>query len=261
MNFRIIPLGEVTSTNDVAMSSSDMYNQGTILTAVSQTAGRGQRGNRWHSPAGENLTFSLVIEPDHILVEHQFQISEMAALAAADAIGIATNGGVECRIKWPNDLYVGDRKVGGILIEHSLHSEYLSRSVIGIGINVRSRSFDPSLPNPTSIALSLQSAHPMAAAVPVPSPEEVLRAFCGAFADRYAQDSAVLHSDFMARLWRGEQSGQGQSYPYRDLSTGEVFEASIAGVDRHTGELTLRLPDRDGELRRYWFKEVEAVLF
>lgn len=251
MEFRIFPFDEVTSTNDVAMASPDRYGHGSIVTAQRQTAGRGQRGNRWSSEPGENLMFSLVVEPAHILVEHQFRISEMAALAASDAIRNITGGKVNCGVKWPNDLYVGNAKIGGILIEHSLHSEWLSRSVIGIGINVRQREFDPALPNPTSMANCLSES----GAVPVPMPEEVLAAFCEAFSIRYTQDETVLHADFMARLWRGETA---RCYPYRDAVSCELFEASVAGVDRHTGELTLRLAD--GGTRRYWFKEVEAIL-
>lgn len=252
MEFRIIPFDEVTSTNDVAMASPDLYGHGSILTARQQTAGRGQRGNRWSSAVGENLMFSLVVEPGHILVEHQFRISEMAALAASDAIRNITGGRVNCGVKWPNDLYVGNAKIGGILIEHSLHSEWLSRSVIGIGINVRQREFDPALPNPTSMVNCLSES----GAVPVPTPEEVLAAFCEAFSIRYTQDETALHADFMARLWRGETA---RYYSYRDAVSGELFEASIAGVDRHTGELTLRLKGDSGEQRRYWFKEVEAI--
>lgn len=249
MEFRIVPFDEVTSTNDVAHDAV-AYRHGCILTARRQTAGRGQRGNRWSSAPGENLTFSLVVEPAHILVEHQFRISEMAALAASDAVRAVTGGVVACGVKWPNDLYVGDRKIGGILIEHSLHSEWLSRSVIGIGINVRQERFDPALPNPTSIARELPPDRS------APLPEEVLAAFCEAFSARYTQDETTLHEDFMARLWRGETD---RYYPYRDAASGELFEASVAGVDRHTGELTLRLKGDSGEFRHYWFKEVEAV--
>lgn len=253
MEFRIFPFDEVTSTNDAAMASPDLYGHGSILTAWRQTAGRGQRGNRWSSAPGENLMFSLALEPRHIRVEHQFRISEMAALAASDAVRAVTGGVVECLVKWPNDLYVNDKKIGGILIEHSLHSEFLSRSVIGIGINVRQREFDPALPNPTSIANCLTAS---TSTVPALSPKEVLTAFCEAFSVRYEQEEEALHTDFMGRLWRGDPT---RRYPYRDTVSGEVFEAVIDGIDMHTGELTLRRVDRNGELCRYWFKEVEAI--
>ncbi len=251
MEFRIISFDEVSSTNDVAMGAADRYGHGCVLTARRQTAGRGQRGNRWESEPGVNLMFSLVLEPTHILVEEQFRISEMAALAASDAVREATGGGVRCAIKWPNDLYVGDRKLGGILIEHTLQSEYLSRSVVGVGINVGQRRFDASLPNPTSIAGELSDD----GTAVLPSPEEVLRAFCGAFERRYAEPGEALHGAFMERLWRAD----GGFYLYRDAASGERFRAAIEAVDRLTGELTLRLAEGGG-VRRYWFKEVEPLL-
>lgn len=246
MEFRIVSFEEVTSTNDVAMHEAAVYRHGSLLTARRQTAGRGQRGNRWESEPGESLLFSLVVEPTRIRVDRQFRISEMAALAASDAIRESTGGGVPCVVKWPNDLYVGNRKIGGILIEHALQSEYLSRSVIGIGINVRQRAFDPSLPNPTSIALCCRGEES-------PVPDEVLRCFCRAFSRRYEQEEERLHADFMGRLWRGD----GGFYDYRDVASGERFQATVAGVDRHAGELTLR--ETDGTERRYWFKEVEPL--
>lgn len=255
MEFRIVRFEEVTSTNDVAMRESALYGHGCVLSARRQTAGRGQRGNRWESEAGENLLFSLVLEPTEVLVEEQFRISEMAALAASDAVRKATDGRVACGVKWPNDLYVGDRKIGGILIEHVLQSEFLSRSVVGIGINVGQRRFDPSLPNPTSIANEL-SAVGGGASVEVPTPEEVLMAFCEAFDRRYGEDQERLHEDFTARLWRGD----GGFYEYRDAASGARFRAAISGVDRRTGELTLRVSEADGGgERRYWFKEVEPL--
>lgn len=269
MDYKIIALGEVTSTNDVAMAED--YAEGTIVTARRQTAGRGQRGNRWENGrvAGENLLFSLVLEPRRVRGEQQFLISMMAALAASDAVRICTEreGGGDCTVKWPNDLYIGDRKVGGILIEHSLQGEFLTRSVVGIGINIGQREFDPELPNPTSLALELGGA--MGRKLdPVPSPEAVLAAFCEAFERRYGQSEEQLHRDYTMRLWRGDGF-----YPYRELrgdthgglSDGllnspseRFFEATIREVNPHTGELTLL--DTCGQPRRYWFKEVEAVL-
>ncbi len=243
MNYNIIALDEVTSTNDVAMGSD--YGAGTIVTARRQTAGRGQRGNRWENSGieGENLLFSLVLEPSHVRAEHQFLISMMAALAASDAIEAVTQGGVRCAVKWPNDLYVRDRKVGGILIEHSLQGEFLTRSVVGIGVNVGQREFDPGLPNPTSLALELGGS--------APGPEVLLEAFCNAFERRYAMPEEELYGDYMARLWRRDGF-----YPYQEPRG--PFEATIRGVNPHTGELTL--VDTLGQPRHYWFKEVEAVL-
>lgn len=245
MNYRIIPFDEVTSTNDIAMNHENNYGEGTIITARRQTAGRGQRGNKWENPENEeqNLMFSLVLEPTHIRAEHQFLISEMGALSASDAIGEVTGSNLRCGLKWPNDLYVSEKKIGGILIEHTLQGEFLTRSVIGIGINVGQTEFDPSLPNPTSIALELPGS--------AVTPEELLEAFCRAFDSRYIQPMEKLHSDYMERLWRNDGF-----YPYTDQNG--PFEATIRGISPYTGELTL--VDTMGQSRHYWFKEVEAVI-
>lgn len=248
MKFRIIEFESVDSTNDTAMAGlgSGEFHHGDIISARSQVAGRGQRGNRWVSPAGENLTFSLVIEPTHVPVCEQFAISEMAALAAAEAI--SRTAGVQCNIKWPNDLYIGDHKVGGILIEHTMHSEMLSASIIGIGINVRQREFDPTLPNPTSLAV--ESAREV-------SPAHLLESFCHCFSECYDltfESAESLHRDFMAHLWRRDGF---HSYRTPDCP-GVLFLAQIKRVDPDTGFLSLEL--EDGSERDYWFKEVEAVI-
>lgn len=240
IRFSLLPFDEVTSTNDVAMTRAELE-EGTIVTALCQTEGRGQRGSRWISPPGENLMFSLILEPTHLLVERQFRISEAAATAVCLAIR-ETSGESNCRIKWPNDLYIGDRKIGGILIEHSFHSEYLSRSVIGIGINVRQRNFDPSLPNPTSLAVEYPDRKI--------TPEFLLDHFRQVFNRIYTDPD--LHQTYLKLLWRGD----GRYYSYRD-DKGQ-FEASIEAINPDSGQLTLL--DSAGEERKYWFKEVEPIL-
>ena len=96
-----------------AASLADM----TMVIADAQTAGRGQRGNSWESEPGKNLTFTLLHRPKGVLPREQFAISEATALAVADFL---EENGISAAVKWPNDIYVGDRKIAGILIEHSL---------------------------------------------------------------------------------------------------------------------------------------------
>lgn len=240
MQFNIIELDETTSTNDVAATGD--YRQGTIIIARTQTAGRGQRGSVWESLPGENLTFSLVIEPLHIAPDRQFLISMTAALAVSDALIAA---GVGCEVKWPNDLYAGDKKIGGILIENSLMGEHFTGSIIGIGINVLQTRFDPSLPNPTSVAAQTGRTDFL--------PGDLLKEFCGAFEKRYSQSPAALHGDYMKRLWRG--SG---FHPFSEGGHGEPFMAAIESIDPYSGMLTLGL--EDGSRREYWFKEVAFLL-
>lgn len=141
-------LEETTSTNDEARNPR--YEHGDAICAERQTAGRGQRGHTWSSEEGRNLMFSLVWEPRFLPVSEQFLLSEAVALALTDLFG---GYGIDARIKWTNDIYAGDRKLVGILIEHNLTGDRLSRTIVGIGVNVNQTRFDPSLPNPSSMRL------------------------------------------------------------------------------------------------------------
>ena len=148
----IYRIEETTSTNDDARDAK--YRHGDIVWAERQTAGRGQRGHTWTSAEGENLTFSVVVCPLFLPVGEQFLLSEAVALALTDTFAQA---GIETRIKWTNDIYAGDRKLVGILIEHSYSGPTLDRTVVGIGINVNQTQFDPALPNPVSMAAAAGS--------------------------------------------------------------------------------------------------------
>lgn len=183
--------------------------------------------------------FTMVVEPTHVKVCEQFLISIITSLSVVDAL---LEYGIEARIKWPNDIYVGDRKITGILIEHSFSSEFLQKSVLGVGINVRQMQFSPDVANPTSMALCGVSGA---------TPEEVLDMFCKAFTLNYDMRTAQLHDKYMKKLYRTDGF-----FRYRDKN-GE-FQARIAAVDPMSGLMTLCL--RDGESRDYYFKEVEYII-
>ena len=139
---------ETTSTNDDARDAK--YRHGDIVWAERQTAGRGQRGHKWSSAEGLNLTFSLVLEPRFLPAGEQFLLNEAVALALTDTFA---QFGIAARIKWTNDIYAGDKKLVGILIEHSYSGQTLARTIVGIGINVNQTEFAPALPNPVSMAM------------------------------------------------------------------------------------------------------------
>ncbi len=237
----IYHLDTTTSTNDDARDAR--YRHGDLIWAEHQTAGRGQRGHTWTSTEGLNLTFSMVFEPTFLPVGEQFLICEVAALALTDTFA---KFGIATRIKWTNDIYVGDRKLVGILIEHGRVCETLLRTVIGIGINVNQTEFDPALPNPISMALAAGRKFDRRC---------VLETFVACCAARYAQlergDKTALQEEYGARLYR-----QGEEHAYR-LPDGTLIRATIEGVEP-TGELLLR--HADGVLRKYLFREVEFVL-
>lgn len=126
-------LGTVDSTNGTAMEMAEGgAPHGTVVVADGQTLGRGRMGRRWHSPPGRNVYVSIVLRPA-LPVAHAPRLSLVAGIALADAV---EETGVPGSLKWPNDLYLGDRKAGGILAEMASEADRVRHVVIGVGINV-----------------------------------------------------------------------------------------------------------------------------
>ena len=129
------------STNDEAsalIAQADPV-EGTIVVTDHQMAGRGQRGNQWEAQAGQNLTCSLVLKPTFLSANEQFWLNIAISLGIYD--GLQPLLGEALRIKWPNDIYVGDQKAGGILVENILQGYSMAWSVVGLGINVNQSDF------------------------------------------------------------------------------------------------------------------------
>jgi BirA family transcriptional regulator, biotin operon repressor / biotin---[acetyl-CoA-carboxylase] ligase len=150
----IITLDRVDSTNNYlhGLLSKNPPAEGFIVRAVEQYAGKGQRGNSWLSQPGVNLTFSLLLSPGFLPLSEQFWLTKALALGVAEFVrGMAPNASVA--IKWPNDVYVNERKIAGILVENILEKSVIKYSIAGIGLNVNQDSFDPSLPNATSLKI------------------------------------------------------------------------------------------------------------
>ena len=139
------------STNDEARRRLDALDNLSVLAAETQTAGRGQGDHTWTSAPGQNLTFTLVLKFPPCA---PLATSEILLITQAVTGGIRRyllSKGVESRIKWPNDIYVGDRKICGILIENILDGKQVSSSMIGIGLNLNQDRFPADLPNPVSL--------------------------------------------------------------------------------------------------------------
>jgi BirA family transcriptional regulator, biotin operon repressor / biotin---[acetyl-CoA-carboxylase] ligase len=151
----IIHLEDVDSTNSFALDLISKTNplEGTCIIADYQSGGRGQIGRSWHSERAQNLLMSFVLYPLPILIEDQFALNMMTSLAVVDTL---TNVGLEAKIKWPNDVYIGHQKICGILIQNVLRGDQIKASVVGIGLNVNQIEFPDVLPNPASIATYLR---------------------------------------------------------------------------------------------------------
>ena len=145
----IIWLDTIDSTNTEALRRLAELPSMTVLAAREQTAGRGQRGNTWFTEPGKNLTFSIVVK----FAEGQLHASQVHWLnyLMSDVVSMFLRSyGIDCTIKWPNDVYVQRRKICGILIENTLKGEWVDAAVIGTGININQREF-PQLANATSL--------------------------------------------------------------------------------------------------------------
>lgn len=147
-----ILLDRVSSTNSYVqelLSKSTPLEEGSVIMAVEQTAGRGQMGNFWEAEAGKNLTFSILYKPDTLAIEDQFYLSMAVSLGICDFLEKQLSHDI--MIKWPNDIYYNHHKIAGILIENSLQGDKIKNSVIGIGLNVNQLHFESDAPHPISM--------------------------------------------------------------------------------------------------------------
>jgi BirA family biotin operon repressor/biotin-[acetyl-CoA-carboxylase] ligase len=147
---QIFNLSEVDSTNNFAakLISDQLCQNGAVIMADFQIQGKGQRGNQWLSNKRENLMMSVVYQPDNMSVEKQVALTWGTSIAL---VTMLNKFGIEAKVKWPNDIFVHDKKIAGILIENHLAGKQISSSIIGIGLNVNQLDF--SLPSATSMAI------------------------------------------------------------------------------------------------------------
>ncbi|MFP4556313.1 MAG: biotin--[acetyl-CoA-carboxylase] ligase [Bacteroidales bacterium] len=240
---KIIWLDEVSSTNDYANAiSKDVETHGVVVVANFQDEGRGQRGNSWESEQGKNLLCSILLWPTFLEVQNQFLLSKVASLAVCDVLKSKV---ANVSIKWPNDIYVNNCKIGGILIENSFSSPYLDSSIVGLGVNLNQKDFLQDLPNPTSLLLETGKEY---------SVKNFLDDLCAAFDQRFNSliggNPEKLSDDYFDILFRKDSY-----YNYR--AEGEVFKAKIVGV-KNSGELILET--EKGTQRVFAFKEVSFVV-
>ena len=217
-----------------------------MVSAYRQTAGQGQRGNSWEAEPGKNLTFSIFYRPVKLPPMAQFSMSEAVALAVVDFLEVH---GIEAKVKWPNDIYVGDRKICGILIRHSVMGASVSYSVIGVGIDVNQTLFVSDAPNPVSMKQITGESYDLSV-LEKEIADIMERRLEGIIS---SESRGNLHNEFMRNLWRGD----GKMYLFTEASSGETVLAEIVGIAAH-GPMTLRLAD--GTERTYAFKEISFVL-
>lgn len=237
---KVIQLSSVDSTNNYAamLVSNDNAVHGTVILADEQTAGRGQRGAKWQSESGSNLLMSIILKPDNLSVDRQFLLTQIASLAVVDLL---RKIGLSAHIKWPNDIYVGDRKICGMLIENNLSGAVIRSSIIGIGLNVNQSFFD--LTTATSIKLEKGQSFPI---------QEILFSFIGSFNLFYDQLMPSRLQD-IEDLYKSNMLGYEQKRIFED-ETGE-FLGMIRGVDPN-GKLRMEV---NGVEQTYDLKQLRFI--
>jgi BirA family transcriptional regulator, biotin operon repressor / biotin---[acetyl-CoA-carboxylase] ligase len=237
---KLIYVPECHSTNSLLneLNDSSQMPEGTVLITDSQTAGRGQRGNKWEAEPGKNLTFSVLLRPGFLEAKDQFRLNMAVSLAI---VGSLMPYVPTIKLKWPNDIFVGDNKIGGILIENQLQGMSLSSSVIGIGLNINQENF--SSENAASICSISGIVNDLNTVF-----QRLIECLEGEYLDLRTGKSSKLKTRYLNSLYKFNES-------QRFESMGESFSGSIFDVDAN-GRLCV---ETMGESRVFSFKEVKFL--
>jgi BirA family transcriptional regulator, biotin operon repressor / biotin---[acetyl-CoA-carboxylase] ligase len=241
-------LETVDSTNQFAhdlLASKSKPTDGTVIFSANQSAGRGQIGSSWESEPEKNIAVSFIFFPKMLETRHQWRLNEAISLGVHDFL--AGISGVVPKIKWPNDLYVNNKKIGGILIQNALGggaNRFVESSIVGIGLNVNQTFWQTNPPNPTSIFLETGENF---------DPLFLVKKLCKSLEIRYLQfqknqnDLSEMYQKNLYRLneWADFETAEGQ-----------IFSGKITGVDE-IGRLQIF---QNEELKTVWnVKEIRFL--
>lgn len=232
------------STNDIAAEKiqKGLTFEGTIVITSDQTAGRGQRGNNWETLPGQNITMSVILKPDFLPVTSQFSLNIAVSLGVYEFLSkyVAEN----LSIKWPNDIYVGNRKIVGMLLENTISGNRLSYTIAGIGVNINQLSFS----NDKIISLRLatrQDEYEL---------EKLIEELCVCLEKYYLQlkngHTTTQKKQYLQHLYRFEET-------HYFTSNGNRFLGKIVDI-AESGQLMLEV---DGVIQYFDFKEISFEAF
>jgi len=240
---RLLFYKELPSTNTRAslLLNENEQIEGTVIYTDYQTAGRGQKGNKWESVKGKNLLFSIILYPDSIIPSDQFILSMSISLGICDFLDTHFGGSV---IKWPNDIYVKDDKIAGILIENSITGETLESSIVGIGLNINQENFPSGVGNVVSMKINTGKDYDR---------DICLREILSAIDLRYRQllygDRIIIRKEYISRLYR-----YNEEHLFRNEN--KIFKGKITDV-LPSGQL--KIEDENGKISHFSYKEVDYV--
>jgi BirA family biotin operon repressor/biotin-[acetyl-CoA-carboxylase] ligase len=234
----------LSSTNALAyeMLRSGKPPEGTVITTSFQESGRGQKGNTWESQPGKNLLMSIILYPVMINPAKQFIISQMVSLAVYDLVSSETP---HVRIKWPNDIYVMNDKIAGILIENSVIGNTLSSSVAGIGLNINQESFTVADANPISLTQVTGKKYDLHAIT-----EKMISFLDNRYEMIRKGEQTELADEYHTALYR-----RGEWHMYTDS------EGTFTGrIERVNTDGLLIVSNKNGREKRYAFREIDYIL-
>ncbi|MEO6901472.1 MAG: biotin--[acetyl-CoA-carboxylase] ligase [Bacteroidia bacterium] len=239
-----IYVNSLASTNSYAseLLSHLFIPDGSIIYTFNQEKGRGQRGNSWECEPNMNITLSLVLYPKFLNIKQQFLLTKMVSLAVADLMAEylnKTEHSTNLFIKWPNDIYINNKKVAGILIENNVRENSIQSAIIGIGININQLLFKT--PDAISLAFITKKQYDLM---------NCIERLCGYIEARYLQLKASantnMDADYLHYLYQFNEWAT-----YKDNK--EIFEGKIIDVSA-TGKLQVQR--KSEKISEFDFKEI-----
>ncbi|MBQ7711069.1 MAG: biotin--[Bacteroidales bacterium] len=228
--FNLLQFDSLESTNKYCeLLDLSEVEEFTVVWALEQTAGIGQRGNRWESEPDANLTVSIILKPTFLRADDTFRVTQVVALGISDLL-MELLPQHNIHIKWPNDILVDGHKICGTLIASTLQGDHIATAICGIGLNVNQTLFPDWVPNPTSIALLSGQRHVL---------RPLLDQLITCIGQRYQQlrdgNRTAQDEQYLQRLYNYKKSAR---YQYH----GQTIDATIQGVDTF-GRLLLTTAD------------------
>lgn len=241
---KLIKLSAIDSTNDFlkTLSNNQELENFTVVTAESQTKGKGQMGAVWITQEGKNLIMSLFVKETILGIEGVFNLNVAVAVSVIQAL--ETFDIPELSIKWPNDIMSYNFKIGGILIENNLKSDNSVHSVIGLGLNVNQNDFE-NLPKASSLALICKTEF---------DKEKLLVAIV----EKIKQNLSVMHYD-LDTIWSSYIDllfKRGVPMAFKNNQTNQNFMGIILGVSKQ-GKVQVQL--EDDLIIEYGIKEIQML--
>ncbi|MFY8172406.1 MAG: biotin--[acetyl-CoA-carboxylase] ligase [Sphingobacteriaceae bacterium] len=240
----IIHLKEVHSTNSYTaemLSNSAPIPEGSVIMADFQTAGKGQTGAIWESLPKENLLLSIYYRPHFLKIADQFMLSIAISLAICDFL---KNYIEDVTIKWPNDIYVGNQKIAGVLIENSIQQDVINNSIIGIGLNINQKVFSTQAKNACSLSQLTGKEYDL---------QQMLQSLCECIEERYdaikTEDYQSIRLDYLKQLYRLQ-------HPANYMINGQVQLGTIEGIDE-IGRLAISI---NGSIHYFNNKEITFII-